>query len=258
MDRTVTLTFDDGFRDVVQLAYPIMRKLNLKGCLFVIAGLVDKDQLLWTDKIDVVCRWHEGRELELQLPDGRLRFRLKNDHAVGKAIKTIKRRFRGLPDAQRQHCFKQLEELFAKVDPDFVPEDFRLASLNDLRGLDPQVLEVGNHTMSHPQLTQVGDVSSLRWEICEAKAKLESWMQRPIHHFCYPAGDYSAEVVTEVKRAGHLSGLTVSYGVNGPEVSPFELRRLGLPADLAGFKCRNSGLEDRLHRLISASPNRLK
>jgi glycosyltransferase involved in cell wall biosynthesis/peptidoglycan/xylan/chitin deacetylase (PgdA/CDA1 family) len=249
LDRTVTLTFDDGFLNVVQLAYPVMRRLNLKGCLFVIADLVDKDQLLWTDKIDVICRWHQGSELEFRLPHGRLHFRLDNDHAVNEAIHTIKRSFRTLPDAQRRQVCKQLEELFAKVDDGFVPDDFRLARLDELRSLDPQVMEIGNHTMSHPQLKQVGNVSSLRWEIGEAKAKLESWMQRPITHFCYPAGDYGAEVITEVKQAGHHSGLTVRYGVNRPEVSPFELRRLVLPPDLARFKCRISGLEGRLQRI---------
>src|ERR1043166_6626420 len=249
LDRKVTLTFDDGFRNVVQWAYPLMQKLNLKGCLFVVAELAETQQLLWTDKIDVVCRWDQGRELELQLPDGPLRFGLENDRAVGHAIKSIKRQFRDLPDEQRRQCFTQLEELFAKVDPAFVSDDFRMAGLNDLRDLDPAVMEIGNHSMSHPQLARMDDPGSLRREVSEAKTKLESWLNRPVQHFCYPAGDYSPQVLAEVKRSGHVSALTVKYGVNGSGISPFELRRLGLASDLAEFRCRMSGLEARVHRM---------
>lgn len=249
VDRKVTLTFDDGFQNVVQFAYPLMQKLSLKGCVFAVAGLLDTGQLLWTDMIDVVCRWHQGRSLDLQFPDGSVRLNLDTERAVTRAIAFIKRSIRSLPDEARQEYFQQVEVLFARVDPGFVPVDFRLAGSRELRGLDPSILEVGNHSMSHPQLARIHDAQVLRREIGGAKERLESLLGRPVRHFCYPSGSYSLETIAEVRRAGHVSGLTVKNGVNGPETPPFELERLSLASNFAQFKCRVSGLESQLSTL---------
>jgi len=251
LDRKVTLTFDDGFRNVVQRAYPVMKRLKLKGCLFVVAGLAGTDQLLWTDMIDVVCRWRAGQALELEFPDGRARFHLDSNDAVSKAITAIKRRFRSLPDSQRRQYLRQIEAHFAEIDPCFVPDDFHMAGLDELKALDPAVLEVGNHTMSHPQLTQVTDSRLLRWEIREAKEQLGSLLGRRVEHFCYPAGASTPEVVRQVDEAGHLSAVTVNYGVNGTCADPLRLKRLGLPRDISQFQCRLSGLEGPLLRVKS-------
>jgi len=190
----------------------------------------------------------------MDFPDGRFRFRLHSDDAVARAITTMKSALRRLPDAQRQHHFAQIEALLATVDPGFVPADFRLAGIDDLRALDPSVLEIGSHSYSHPQLDKVEDPEVLRREISGAKAKLESWLGRPVLHFCYPAGSYNSQTLAEVKRAGHVTGLTVEYGVNGPGASPFELHRLGLTRDLDQFRCRLSGLEGTLLRVKARLP----
>ncbi len=243
LDRKITLTFDDGFRNVVQLAYPIMRRLNLKGCFFVVAGLVDTDRIMWTDMIDVVCRWHQGRHLDMEFPDGAFRFGLENDAAVARAIFSIKRRLRSLSDGLRQQYFGQIETFFAAVDADFIPDDFRIVRRDDIRALDPAVLEVGNHTMTHPQLTKLENPQQLRWEIREAKERLESWTQWPVRHFCYPAGAYDSQTLIAVEQEGHVSGLTVKHGTNGADTSSWELKRLALAPSVAQFKCRIGGVE---------------
>ena len=112
----------------MRLAYPVMRELKLKGCLFVVAGLVGTDQLLWTDMIDVVCRWHAGRSLQLDLPSGSVRFHLGDDDSVARAIRSMKRKFRALPDAQRREHLGQIEACLATIDPAFVPDDFHLTA----------------------------------------------------------------------------------------------------------------------------------
>jgi glycosyltransferase involved in cell wall biosynthesis/peptidoglycan/xylan/chitin deacetylase (PgdA/CDA1 family) len=249
MDRAVTLTFDDGFRNVLHFAYPVMRRLNLKGCIFVVAGLAGGSQLLWTDMIDVVCHWHKGRTLEVEMIRGKVRFDLQDDQAVGDAITELKREFRRLPDSERRRHLKQLECLFAEVDPAFVPDDFHLATFEELRQLDPTVMEIGSHTLTHPQLDRIEDRLVLEQEITGAKRELEFRVGRPVPHFCYPAGAYNERAVEEVKRAGHVCGLTVEYGINKPDKSPFELQRLGLSPEVAQFKCRLSGLEASLLRV---------
>src|SRR6185369_6985958 len=62
LKKLVTLTFDDGFRNVVELAYPVMQELQLKGCLYVITDYANTNRLLWTDMVDVLCWYHKGKK----------------------------------------------------------------------------------------------------------------------------------------------------------------------------------------------------
>src|SRR5947208_3349243 len=49
----IALTFDDGLRSNVEVAYPILRKLGLSATFFVCPGLIERGQWLWN---------HEARE----------------------------------------------------------------------------------------------------------------------------------------------------------------------------------------------------
>src|SRR5688572_1063404 len=51
---TVAITFDDGFQNVHDVAFPILRRLGLPATTFLCTGLVDTDQTLW------FCRLHQA------------------------------------------------------------------------------------------------------------------------------------------------------------------------------------------------------
>jgi len=42
LDKNVFITFDDGWRDNLEFAYPILKKYNLKATLFIITGWIDE------------------------------------------------------------------------------------------------------------------------------------------------------------------------------------------------------------------------
>jgi peptidoglycan/xylan/chitin deacetylase (PgdA/CDA1 family) len=244
MDRMMTLTFDDGYRNVIELAYPIMVELRLKGCLYVIAELVNSDRYLWTDMVDLVClNSVKAGGIAVIFPDGRAYLPIRSSRTALKAAGLIKQKLRALPDATRIECFGQIEEAFSKVPPSAIPRDYAFVTWDHLKSLDPQILEVGNHTLSHPNLASISDAEILRREISCSRTILEAQLGFEVEHFCYPAGSYDADVIQEVKRARHVSAVTTEYGLNQPGDSLFELKRLGLPATLAHFKARVSGLE---------------
>src|SRR5687767_5680308 len=75
--RKVALTFDDGLRSNVTVAYPILHKLAIPATFFVCPGLVDRASWLWTHearsrlaRLDVAARgelaaeWRAPQEIE--------------------------------------------------------------------------------------------------------------------------------------------------------------------------------------------------
>ena len=54
---TVAITFDDGYYDVYQRAYPLLRSYDIPATLFVTTGVIDNPQhYLWWDEVDYFCR----------------------------------------------------------------------------------------------------------------------------------------------------------------------------------------------------------
>jgi peptidoglycan/xylan/chitin deacetylase (PgdA/CDA1 family) len=100
----------------------------------------------------------------------------------------------------------------------------RLMDIAQIRDWLAAGLEIGAHTRTHPHLSQIHPRQA-REEIFGSKRKLEDLFGRPIHHFCYPYGDYSPAIIDLVKEAGFLTAFSTRPTANPPATSRFELGR---------------------------------
>lgn len=84
---------------------------------------------------------------------------------------------------------------------------------------------IGSHTLSHARLTQLAPAAA-REEIGASRKKLEDLFGIPVHHFCYPYGDWNARVRDLVAEAGYRTACTTDFGLNTRDTPPLELRRI--------------------------------
>jgi len=84
--------------------------------------------------------------------------------------------------------------------------------------------QIGSHTLSHPFLTKISTTDA-KEEITTSKKKLEDWFGVPIEHFCYPYGDWNAQIRDMVESAGYRTACTTMPGVNRNDSDPLTLRR---------------------------------
>ena len=63
-------------------------------------------------------------------------------------------------------------------------------------------MEIGGHTMTHPDLTKISP-DQLKWELEASKTHLEDYVQRPVRTFCYPFGYFNRAVRDAVEQAGY-------------------------------------------------------
>jgi peptidoglycan/xylan/chitin deacetylase (PgdA/CDA1 family) len=73
-------------------------------------------------------------------------------------------------------------------------------------------MEVGSHSCSHQRLHELPP-DAARDEIAESRRALRDMLGVPIEHFAYPFGDFTADTVELVRRAGYTSAVTVLPGV---------------------------------------------
>lgn len=106
---------------------------------------------------------------------------------------------------------------------------------DELRALRDAGMEIGAHTVSHPDLTRLGSDGS-RAEIAQSRAALMTELGVPVLSFCYPGGRFNSDLAAIVRDAGFTSATTTVQ--EGPQSDPFTLPRLRIYGDLsqAGFE----------------------
>jgi peptidoglycan/xylan/chitin deacetylase (PgdA/CDA1 family) len=85
--------------------------------------------------------------------------------------------------------------------------------------------EVGSHTQSHVRLLQ-SDAATALVEMTQGKADLEGLLATPVHHFCYPYGEYAQPHVEMARQAGFQTVTTTRRGRSAVEGNLLELPRV--------------------------------
>ena len=75
------------------------------------------------------------------------------------------------------------------------------------------LIEIGSHTITHPNLLKL-DYNSSKEEIEKSKEILEKTFNIECVSFCYPFGLFKNEDVDIIKNAGYLSATTTNKGIS--------------------------------------------
>jgi peptidoglycan/xylan/chitin deacetylase (PgdA/CDA1 family) len=206
----ISLTFDDGLRNNVAVAYPILKRLGLPATFFVCPKLVDERRWLWT---------HE------------MRARLNRLGVKPEAVESLMTRIKAMDPDTRAAVERRIED----ETPDFAPtpeerEEYELASWEELRALDPELVAIGSHTMTHPVLSTLTHEQA-ELEIRDSRAVLERRLGRKVELFCYPNGAAGGNVLA-LARATYRVAVTTAPGAVRPGTDPLLLPRLAAPRGL--------------------------
>jgi peptidoglycan/xylan/chitin deacetylase (PgdA/CDA1 family) len=193
--RSVVVTFDDGYRDNLHVAKPLLEQYEIPATVFVVSGYVDSDRDFWWDELAQLS----GRT---SLPE------LANDRAA-------RERLRSLPSSQRLDALDALWERAGLTRPPatLVSTGREIASLEET-GL----IEVGGHTATHawlPGLTSEEQAD----EIASGKSALDELLGRPTESFAYPHGEFAPVTPGLVRDLGFrraCAGMRGAVSVDSP------------------------------------------
>ena len=181
----VALTFDDGYRDTIEEAWPVLARHEAPWTLFVTPGFADRTARLWWLELEEAIR--ALPRLDLALPDGHFTARTETEAEKDRAFAKLYWRLRRGPEAILLSTISALVAR-AGIDPVALVEHECLPweTLRALSGA-PGVT-IGAHTLTHPMLAK-HDAEFARGEIADSKQRLEAELGLSIRHFAYPVGD---------------------------------------------------------------------
>ena len=222
---SVALTFDDGYRDNLTLAVPALARSGMTATFFVATGYADGGWM-WNDRvIEAIGR---SKKATLDLGDEGL-----GAHSLARvedrvaAVEALLPRIKYLPPVQRDRVVDRMVDRCG-VRLGAGP----MLSVDEIRAMHRQGMEIGAHTRSHPILTQVGPAEA-QAEILGSRRDLEDWLQAPVAYFAYPNGrylrDYDDTHVEAVRAAGFRAAVATRLGTAVPGTIRFRIPRFAPP-----------------------------
>jgi len=240
------ITFDDGYLSVFENAAPILRGHRLPATVFLITGLVGKQEMTWYDKVEAYLLHTSLREITI----GDVDYHLEGERET--AIRALKHRLSNIDLESRDRLLAELVEKAGGLEPK-ATAPYRLMGWEDVERLRNQGFDFGVHTHSHPHLTKV-PAAKLHLEI-DAPAKIVSErLNAPIETliFCYPDGDWDDTVRDRVRNTGMRGAMAVKHDLTPPDGDPFALPRVSVSREQtrAMFMEASVGLTAWLKRYI--------
>ena len=250
----VVLTFDDGYRDNVTNALPILELHDAPFTLFVPTGAPTRTLYSWWLGLRALFQTRDSVSIEAM----DRRFYCPNLASKTVALTTVLRWVhQDLRRAQR------LAATFALA-------GISLPALNDTYFLDENELKtlarhrlasIGAHTSSHAVLSSL-DPGSVRAEMSDNRSYLEQLLDQRVEHFAYPYGDRGACGEREERIVGEIGFSSAVTTTNAPLTAVHRSRPLFLPRvrfnareTIAGVDGRLSGLQAAITRVIHAGFN---
>ncbi len=210
----IVLSFDDGLRNNLIVVYPLLQKLHIPATFFVCPGLIGSGKWLWN---------HEVRSRLQTLNHADLIVLAKALAAPSASVEAIVRWMKKLCPAERRHAETMVQQATAGFRPTAQQyAAFDIMDWDELLSLDPKLITIGSHTVSHPILTNLPD-NEVEREVRDSRQQLEQRLQRPVNFFCYPNGSYDSRAYQAVKSVYRAAVTTESGVVGGKD---FDLHRL--------------------------------
>jgi peptidoglycan/xylan/chitin deacetylase (PgdA/CDA1 family) len=227
----LAVTVDDGYGDFQEAGHPVFAEYGIPVTVFLATDFIDGRSWLWFDRVVYAFGQAKVFEASVEMPDGNvLRFKLESAASRRAAGQRSADLAVALSPADRRELVETLPRLLQAEMPEEAPAEYRPLSWHTVRLLAASGVEFGAHTKTHPILSALTDPDELREEIAGSKARIESELDRPVLHFCYPNGkmeDIGPAAAETVRAAGMQTAVTAEPGLNRIHQDAFLLRRIG-------------------------------
>lgn len=220
--NAVAITFDDGYRDNLTHAAPILARYHLPATVFLATGFIATGEVPWYDRL--ATAFQLSTRSHVILPSGE-DLPMESVAARVVALGRSQAFFKARPEtAFREELEAFLDRLGGTDRPSAKNAMLSWDDVHALRGLG---FRIGAHTVSHPILSRLS-LDRARAEIVDSQKAIRAACGVTARAFAYPNGgaaDYTPAVVDLVREAGFTCAMTTRFGVNTTRTSPWELRR---------------------------------
>lgn len=222
--KFATIMFDDGYKDNLEYAAPILEKYNCKASFYVVTDCIDKNEVTWTHFLDHAFQNTKKDELNLDLefvPE-----ELKKCSAVTRVefASKLKPFLKKVSHIDRSRVLDIIKETFTDVESPKL-----MMNWNDVKQLKNAGHYIGSHSVTHAMLGTIEDEGNVRNELLNSGNKIKEQLGYFPKTISYPVGSFNEVTKRLAKESGYEIGLAVKQTVYDPDKNDnFEIPRIEL------------------------------
>ncbi len=191
---SILITFDDGYYDNYENAFPILRSLNASALFFVATSNIDKPSIFFWDELDLLFKSVSNKLKFIHFDFDGIKYRydisspkdkIESYYKIHNWLKYSKERARNVFLSKLHIACETDENIFQRL-----KKEFRIITSEEIKIMSSSNFAViGAHTHTHSPLS-VYNYNEQYTDISVSKSILEKITGRKQEYFSYPFGSY--------------------------------------------------------------------
>jgi peptidoglycan/xylan/chitin deacetylase (PgdA/CDA1 family) len=229
----IMITFDDGYLDNYQNAFPVLRTLGLPAVFFLPTSYIDTSRVPWWDQIAHLLRRSHQRTIRLDYPDA-YTVSLEGQ-SLEESIRRVLLLYKspGVRDTER---FLEMLERECGVSRLECADPPLFLNWEQAREMLGHGMDFGSHTHSHRVLSKLSEEGQIE-ELKKSRELLERHLNTPLKSLAIPVGlrhTFNQSTERALRAARYEVAFSFYGGVNRVNaLRRFDVRRTGVDRNMS-------------------------
>ncbi len=205
----VLFTFDDGYLDNYESAFPILKSHGMQGVFFLCSDIVGSGYVPWWDQIAYLVKSGTRKKFTLSFPKT-LDVDIERD-GLEQSLQHILNLYKTPENLDLNRFIGELKETVGGKELPI--ERRRFLDWDEAREMLAGGMAIGAHTQTHPMLSKLSE-DEQRKELCQSKAIISEKLGIKVDALAYPFGSPTAftKVTEKIAEEAGFRGAFSYYG----------------------------------------------
>ena len=238
-DNSFVITFDDGWIDFHDAAYPILSKLKIPATVYLTTGFVSSKCSYWQERLNnLLLQILANKKVFLKKDDiisiPEINLKLKDLIAKSEGKPVIFKFIGYLKQFTHDIISKTISDLEESLKEHSIiineNENRSFVNWDEINSIKDPNISFGSHTVNHMILTNE-QTNVVKDEINKSKEVIEKETGRNVLYFCFPNGNYN-DGIKKIVSKSYKSACTTKAGFVSKESDIYGLNRIGINEEM--------------------------